>query len=71
MGQRRPAAAHPETRKALPLKHGRQNELSLIRTRMIRSGRGAEAPQRFISRTVKPYCAPREHYAFIADCIHR
>jgi hypothetical protein len=24
-----------------------------------------------ISRTVKPYRAPREHYAFIADCIHR
>ena len=46
----------------------RQNELSLIRTRMVRSGK---ATQRFISRTVKPYRAPREHYAFIADCIHR
>jgi hypothetical protein len=50
------------------LKARRLNELSLIRTRMIRSGK---ATQRFISRTVKPYRAPSEHYAFIADCIHR
>jgi hypothetical protein len=56
---------------SVALKARRQNELSLIPTRMIRSGRGAEAPQRFISRTVKPYRAPREHYAIIADCIHR
>ena len=53
---------------SVALKARRQNELSLIRTRMIRSGK---ATQRFISRTVKPYRAPREHYAFIADCIHR
>src|ERR1700730_5598691 len=46
------------------LKARRQNELSLIRTRMVRSGK---ATQRFIGRTVKPYRAPREHYAFIAD----
>jgi hypothetical protein len=39
-----------------------------IRTRMIRSGK---ATQRFTSRTVKPYRAPREHYALTADCIHR
>lgn len=49
---------------SLTLKARRQNELSLIRTRMVRSGK---ATQRFISRTVKPYRAPREHYAFIAD----
>jgi len=53
---------------SVALKARRQNELSLIRTRMVRSGK---ATQRFISRTVKPYRAPREHYAFIADCIHR
>ena len=53
---------------SVALKARRQNELSLIRTRMIRSGK---ATQRFTSRTVKPYRAPREHYAFIADCIHR
>jgi hypothetical protein len=53
---------------SVALKARRQNELSLIRTRLIRSGK---ATQRFISRTVKPYRAPREHYAFIADCIHR
>ena len=64
------AAAIPKLASVV-LKARRQNELSLIRTRMIRSGRGAEAPQRFISRTVKPYRAPREHYAIIADCIHR
>ena len=33
--------------------------------------RSGKATQRFVSRTVKPYRAPREHYAFIADCIHR
>ena len=49
---------------SVALKARRQNELSLIRTRMIRPGK---APQRFISHTVKPYRAPREHYAFIAD----
>jgi hypothetical protein len=38
-----------------------KNELSLIRAHMIRFGK---ATQRFISRTVKPYRAPREHYAF-------
>jgi hypothetical protein len=53
---------------SVALKARRQNELSLIRTRMVRSGK---ATQRFISRTVKPYRAPSEHYAFIADCIHR
>ena len=53
---------------SVALKARRQNELSLIRARMVRSGK---ATQRFISRTVKPYRAPREHYAFIADCIHR
>jgi len=53
---------------SVALKARRQNELSLIRTRLIRSGK---ATQRFISRTVKPYRAPREHYAIIADCIHR
>jgi hypothetical protein len=58
---------HPELA-SVALKARRQNELSLIRTRLIRSGK---ATQRFISRTVKPYRAPREHYAFIADCIHR
>jgi hypothetical protein len=53
---------------SVALKARRQNELSLIRTSMVRSGK---ATQRFISRTVKPYRAPREHYVFIADCIHR
>jgi hypothetical protein len=36
------------------------NELSLIRTRMIRSGK---TTQRFTTARVKPYRAPREHYA--------
>jgi hypothetical protein len=49
---------------SVALKARRQNELSLIRSRMIRSGK---ATQRFISRTVKPYRAPRERYVFIAD----
>ena len=63
-----PCRRHPELA-SVALKARRQNELSLIRTRLIRSGK---ATQRFISRTVKPYrAAPREHYAFIADCIHR
>jgi hypothetical protein len=53
---------------SVALKAWRQNELSLIRTRMIRSGKET---QRFISRTVKPYHAAREHHAFKADCIHR
>jgi hypothetical protein len=66
----RPASILPTpsgNSRALPLKHGDRMNFS-IRTRMIRSGKAA---QRFISRTVKPYRAPREHYAFIADCIHR
>jgi hypothetical protein len=67
MSQRRPCRRHPRKLASVALKARRLNELSLIRTRMIRSGK---ATQRFISRTVKPYRAPREHY-FIADCIHR
>jgi hypothetical protein len=36
-----------------------------------RDARFRELARDFISHTVKPYRAPREHYAFIADCIHR
>jgi hypothetical protein len=51
---------------SVALKARRQNELSLILTRIIRSGK---ATQRLISRTVKPFRVPREHYAFIADLL--
>ena len=68
MGQRRPCRRHPETRERCP-KARRQNGLSLILTRMIRSGKGYAALYKAAGQS--PIAPPREHYAFIADCIHR
>ena len=53
---------------SVALKARRQNELSLIRTRMIRSGKSDAAIYQPHGEAVS---CPREHYAFIADCIHR
>jgi hypothetical protein len=53
---------------SVALKARRQNELSLIRTRMIRFGKSDAAIYQPHGEVVS---RPREHYAFIADYIHR
>src|SRR5258708_28291752 len=53
---------------SVALKARRQNELSLNRTRMVRSGK---ATQRFVSRTASRIAPVVNSTSSTADCIHR